>query len=324
MRLSVPGNLLLLGEYAVTEEGGLGLALAVDRRVSAEVHPADALVVEGFWGSGRLRWTPSKAESSALIRAIVDTWRRYCSTTDPKDRAYPNQERASILEQPRVHIRVDSSALFVRGRKGGFGSSAAVAVALSCVLLSLYGFEGAELMRAAAGIALEAHRRAQGGRGSGYDIYASLYGGFGCLTGGAQPQWRAVQLPWLPPMYLFRGPESVSTSGSLGFYERWKEADPPAFQRFLERSNQNVVDFLQSGDWPGARRSFEKAARLGLELGQRIGVSAAITAPESLDPGLYKAVGAGNELGIYVAEKQKEEPRMELVEAAAEGVRWNT
>jgi mevalonate kinase len=39
MRASVPANLLLLGEYAVLEEGGLGLAVAVDPRVRISAAP---------------------------------------------------------------------------------------------------------------------------------------------------------------------------------------------------------------------------------------------------------------------------------------------
>ena len=294
------------------------MALAVERRVSVQVEPADTLEVEGSWGSERLRWTRSRPEGSTLITAIVDTWQEHCRATGPRD------SDGDAPEAVKAHILLDSSAFFSGTRKSGFGSSAAVTVALSCALLSLSGFEGVALNKAVADISIAAHRRAQGGRGSGYDVYASLYGGFGCLTGGAKPQWRSVRLPWLPPLYLFRGPSSVSTPGSLGFYERWKAAGPAAFRRFLEQSNRNVNEFVKAPTWPHARPAFEQAKRLGLQLGETIGVPAAIDAPGCLDPGLYKALGAGNELGIYVAEKQTTEPEMELVEVAAEGVRWNT
>ena len=310
MRLTVPGNLLLLGEYAVTEEGGLGLALAVDRRVSLELEPSSALVVEGRWGGGTAHWTRESAGRSPLITAIVETWRE--------------QVYSRGVGVPGARIVVDSSAFFTAGRKSGFGSSAAVTVALTCALLHLSGFSGSQLIRCAARIALLAHRRAQGGRGSGYDVYASLYGGFGCLVGGSEPSWQAVELPWLPPLYIFRGPSSVSTPSSIQSYERWKSCDPAGWRSFLDESNQGVRRFLQADSWPAARRAFTASKELGLRLGERIGVPARIEAPGSLAPELHKALGAGNELGIYLAETPPNEAALEPVVVAPEGIRWNS
>ena len=53
--LSAPANLLLLGEYAVLEEGGLGLALAVERRARITVEPSDGLEVLGRRPGGSFR-----------------------------------------------------------------------------------------------------------------------------------------------------------------------------------------------------------------------------------------------------------------------------
>jgi phosphomevalonate kinase len=324
MRLTVPGNLLLLGEYAVTEEGGLGLALAVERRVVVALEPASSLVVEGSWGGGELRWTRKSAEQSPLISAVVETWQEFLSARDDSRRA-AELPTAEVSKMPTAaRISVDSSALFSGGRKGGFGSSAAVTVALTCALLHLSGFRGEELTRLAAGIALPAHRRAQGGRGSGYDVWASLKGGFGCLTGGREPRWQAVELPWLPPLYLFRGRESVSTPNSLMHYERWKRSNPEQWRSFFNESNRSVRAFLQADGWPQARRSFAALKNLGLRLGEQIGVPAEIEAPPSLAPELYKALGAGNELGICLAETQPQESSLESVSVALEGVKWNT
>jgi phosphomevalonate kinase len=322
-RLSVPGNLLLLGEYAVTEEGGLGLAMAVDRRVVVDTEPAPTLIVEGRWGGEAVRWSGDSDNSSPLIAAVVETWREQLYTRGiciPAGQA----PEAGESREPSARILVDSSAFFTGGRKSGFGSSAAVTVALTCALLSLSGFAGTQLLRCAARLALLAHRRSQGGRGSGYDVYASLYGGIGCLSGGAEPSWQALELPWLPPLYVFRGPASVSTPNSLEHYERWKSCDPSAWSSFLEQSNRAVRRFLQADSWSQARRAFIDSKQLGLGLGERIGVSAAIEAPDSLNPQLFKALGAGNELGIYLSETPAVEPALEAVAPAREGVRWHT
>jgi phosphomevalonate kinase len=326
MRLTVPGNLLLLGEYAVTEEGGLGLALAVDKRVSAEVQPADALSVEGRWGEEAVLWTAESPQGSPLINGIVETWREqlYARGLCPLDAEAP---KLCGRRDPAGRVVVDSSPFFEGGRKSGFGSSAAVTVALTCALLHLSGFSGPQLLECAARISLLAHRRVQGGRGSGYDVYASLYGGFGCLVGGARPSWQAVRLPWLPPMYLFAGSAGVSTTDSLRRYERWKASDPAWWRSFLQQSNRAVRRFLQADNWPCARAAFTDAKELGLQLGQRIGVSAAVEAPAALPPQLYKALGAGDELGIYVAETPLEARSpgrcgLESVVPSREGVRW--
>jgi phosphomevalonate kinase len=328
MRLTVPGNLLLLGEYAVTDEGGLGLALAVDRRVVLDVEPCSELVVEGRWGEDAVQWTPETTESSPLITAIVETWREQLYS---RGICTPGEGASRLRDtrEPAARIIVDSSGFFTGGRKSGFGSSAAVTVALTCGLLHLSGFSGSQLLQCAARLALLAHRRAQGGRGSGYDVYASLYGGFGCLVGGAEPSWQAVELPWLPPLYIFAGPSSVSTPDSLRQYELWKNCDPMAWRSFLEESNQAIRRFLQADDWLQARRAFTALKELGLRLGERIGVSAAIEAPDSLVPELCKALGAGNELGIYLSEaapdaRRPDEPALEAVVPAWEGVQWHS
>jgi phosphomevalonate kinase len=292
-----------------------------------EVQPSPALIVEGRWGEEVVHWTAESAEASPLISAIVGIWREQlyvCGVCVPGERT----PAIGDSREPAARISVDSSAFFAGGRKSGFGSSAAVTVALTCALLHLSGFSGLQLLQCAARLALLAHRRVQGGRGSGYDVYASLYGGFGCLVGGAEPSWQAVQLPWLPPLYIFRGPESVSTPNSLQHYERWKAGDPAGGRSFLDQSNQAVRRFLQAENWPRARPAFTAAKQLGLRLGEQIGVSAAIGAPLFLDPQLYKALGAGDELGIYLAEvppeAQPDEPVLQAVTLAPEGVQWHS
>jgi phosphomevalonate kinase len=321
--LTVPGNLLLLGEYAVTEQGGLGLALAVERRVVVEMEPASELEVEGRWGEGK--------GTSPLISAIVETWREQlysrgiCSTGE-------GATGLGDAREPAARINVDSSAFFTAGRKSGFGSSAAVTVALTCALLHLSGLREDRLLQCAARLALLAHRRAQGGRGSGYDVYASLYGGLGCLVGGAEPSWQAVDLPWLPPLYIFPGPSSVSTPNSLEHYERWKNCDPAGWRNFLEESNHSIRRFLQAEDWVQARKAFAASKELGLRLGERIGVSAALDAPDSLAPQLYKAIAPRNEMGNNMTKSQPQEPgaldagspALEPVALSPEGVRWHS
>jgi phosphomevalonate kinase len=283
LRLSVPGNLLFLGEYAVIEPGGLGIAMALEPRVTAAVRPARSATVAGLARAGggtvESRWP---GEAAGLLGFAADA------------AASALARRAAGTGLAPVDVRVDSTGL-----AKGYGSSAAAAVAACAALLAAGGLRGAALVEEAAAAALAAHRAFQGGRGSGYDVTASVRGGIGLFWGGQRPRWTPLALDWIGPLVLFPGAAAVATSGSIARYQEWKKAHPADAAAFLAASNEAVAAFAGSGDWDEAARWFEKARELALELGRAIGVSAAIAAPAAAAPGaLCKAVGAGNELGV--------------------------
>jgi phosphomevalonate kinase len=295
VRASVPANLLLLGEYAVLEEGGLGLAVAVDPRVrisAAPGRPGAGLEVAARMDV-ELRWTPRGPRGdprTALLAAAVEV----CCPADP----------------PAGTIEVDSSDFFFGGRKGGFGSSAAAAVGLCWALLAL----AAGAPPQPAGVleaALAAHRRAQGGRGSGYDVFASFHGGAGLFVGGARPSWRPLDLPWLEPLYLFHGESSLSTPGAIGKYREWRLRRPGEARGFLEESNRLVSSFSRAASRGEALVSLRRCRELGLRLGEAIGVPASMQPPDDRD-GIRaedcKALGAGNELGLAFPERPPQLP----------------
>jgi phosphomevalonate kinase len=291
MRLSVPGNLLLLGEYAVLEKGGLGLAVAVERRLIVEAGPAPALTVTGSWSGGAdLSWSAADPAASPLITEAVSACEAYLASIG---RALPV-----------ARVRVDSSSFYVEGRKSGFGSSAAVAVGLVWTLLALSG-DGPD-PRAVSETALRAHRRAQGGRGSGYDVLASSYGGVGLFTGGERPAWEPLRLSWLAPLFLYRGPRSVSTPRAIDRYRQWRDRYPREADAFLRESNRHVLAFARSRSRAEAASWLARSRELGMQLGERIGVDASLAAPEALPPGELKALGAGNELGLYFPDQAPE------------------
>lgn len=92
MRVKVPGNLLLLGEYAVTMPGGLGIAVAVDRYLTIDIEKSSHYQFSGF-------------DDDSLVRHILGDDTNY-----------------------KIHI--DSSEFYENGQKLGFGSSAAITVGL--------------------------------------------------------------------------------------------------------------------------------------------------------------------------------------------------
>jgi phosphomevalonate kinase len=310
MTVSVPGNVILLGEYAVLEEGGLGAAFAVQNRVRLQAEAAQTLTVEGRWPGGSFLWTPAAPQgesASPLVPAVVATvteWR----------------QRQGMGDIPRLRIRIDSSELYLaRGRKAGFGSSAAVAVALVIALRA--GRDDAS-----AGLALAAHRLAQGGTGSGYDVYCSFHGGWGMFRGGAEPSWEERARPADLRLYLFPGPGPVATREAIQSFLQWKGHESGRASRLIQKSNDNVRAFLAAGSAQEAAAAFRKGRQTGIDLGDEIGVQARIPVPFDVDPELCKAVGAGNELGAYLQVPGAPEPPaasgLLLVQASKEGAVW--
>jgi phosphomevalonate kinase len=291
VRLSVPGNILLLGEYAVLEEGGLGLAMAVDRRARITCQPSGGLAVTGSWPGSTLAWTPREPDASPIVTAAVAAVEQW-------------QRRAGAGTEPwKTHISVDSSAFFLSdGRKSGLGSSAAVTVGIVCALLDAAGRGDAVRDGTAALLAIQAHRNAQGGAGSGYDVTCSFHGGLGLFRGGALPSWEPCTLPWLPTVYLFTGKAPVSSPQAVRRYTEWKERSPGSAREFLDESNRNVLTFIRASTAAEALQSLGDCKRLGISLGAAIGVSARLSLPPGLDERGCKAVGAGNELGACLLE----------------------
>lgn len=288
--VSVPANLLLMGEYAVLEEGGKGVALALDYRARGElVRPR---------GAPGGREAPSPATSTLTITGALPTG----PVVWPGDSGILGRVADYLCERLGAiagSITVDTAAFYTRdGRKRGFGSSAAVTVALTALWCAASGPRPDD--RRVRTLATEAHRAAQDGRGSGYDVATSSSGGIVAFTGGLHPRAEGVELPWLPPIALFAGRTEVRTTDAVERYHRWREREPNAAERFVSRSNELVERFMEADSWEHARPHFERYVRLSLELGCAIGVSAAIPPPTATSGVVraYKAVGAGNELGI--------------------------
>lgn len=165
-----PGKLVLTGEYAVLEAGEPSVVAAVDRMISAEVKPAstyrfsspslgldeaEVLVIDGIW-------SPQAGPAPRLLfaAAAVNTALRYLRELEKE--ALP------------FSLALDGNLESPEGQKYGFGSSAAVTVAIIGALLGAHGLHPeAPLIFKLAAIA---HQTAQGS-GSGVDVAAATYGG---------------------------------------------------------------------------------------------------------------------------------------------------
>jgi phosphomevalonate kinase len=313
MDVTVPGSILLLGEYAILEEGGLGLAMAVERRVRVTTIGAEGLSVEGLWQGGALAWTPRDPSASPLVAAVVEVVEKWLQDAGAETRPWS------------ACVRLDSSALFSsEGRKSGLGSSAAVTVGLVCALLAAAGRPDRAAKTMIPLLATRAHRMAQGGRGSGYDISCSFHGGMGIFHGGALPSWEPCRLREDYEVFLYPGPSPVSSSEAIRRYALWKEKSPGAARAFLEESNRSVMDFIKARSTAEAEQRLRTCRKLGREVGEAIGVPADIEPPPGLDPSWCKALGAGNELGACLLPGGAPDhgENIQRVRMSEEGVVW--
>ena len=311
--LSVPGNVLLLGEYAVTEPGGLGIALGSGPRALGESEPAEELSLTARFGAEERRWPE---EPLPLVEVALDAL-----------------AEEGIAPEPQ-RLEIDTSRFYRGGRKLGFGSSAAATVLLTAHLLSAAPEatlpEKEELFH----LALKVHRRLQGGRGSGYDVAASIWGGTITFAGGKRPEVKRAELSWLPRLYALAGREAVKSGSALESYNRWKVERPEEGKRFLRRSNELVREVLSAESWEKGAAHLKEAKRLGEELGRRIGVNGSFRLTEKMKqhnilhcdrgPVLIKSVGAGSEMGVLFTPCEVEERGVEAVELSQneEGLRW--
>lgn len=316
--LSVPGNLLLFGEYAVLEEGGLGIACALAPHVEVRVRPSSGFSISGRLGAQSYRFSSADGtETGGFLGAVAS----YLESR--------LESGGRSLSELDVHIDIDSSAfLAASGRKRGFGSSAAATVGLCEAVCDAVGMPEGDTSGAGgdgAGprgktrsgpapgcgsgpapgaarftLAVEAHRSAQGGRGSGYDVAASYYGGLGLFRGGAAPELEPISLPWLPALSLYETGVTESSARAVARYTSWKAEHPEAAREFRARSNRLVSALVEETTWDAAREIVFALTRHGVELGQAIGVPAEVEKPDiaDSDASVCKAVGAGAELAL--------------------------
>ena len=341
IRVGAPGNLLLCGEYAVLEPGGLGIALAVAPRAVAEIAPqAGRTSPRAAQRSRRktglqitCRTAPGRPPVVYRPRAQLEEATRLPAT------CFSYLEREGLVSQPRnLEITLDTRSFFApNGEKRGFGSSAAATVACSAALLTAEGYARARVRELLLEHAVAIHREFQGGRGSGYDVLISTLGGAALFRGGPAPQAEPITAPWLHGAFIAFASESVATSGAVHRYERWKLARPEAARNFIERSNALVTELAGAQSRGHALTVIGHLAELGVELGRQIEVPAE---PPSevrgrvaarLGPTVAKALGAGNELVLCLPSgeppprlAERDRDTIQPLQPAFEGVSWST
>jgi mevalonate kinase len=308
---SVPANLLLAGEYAITRPGGLGIALATSPRAHAWVeeenrHPSMSretspkIRVRAITGiNPEVIWPDQTLPVAQSIVSEVGDLTRMGGTPSPRPGT----------------ITIDTSAFFDErtGEKLGLGSSAAAAVLLTAGVFHLHGLDPTENLTHLVQTAINAHRRAQGGRGSGYDLACSALGGTICFVGGDNPSWERVDLygEWhRQGVQLFTWRTAIPVR-SAGAVEKFDRVFPPGPEgdRFVTESNRVVEQLTRARSWAEIKDSMNRAREISRGVGAAIGVPADLPAdlPAEIQTEkkrkmdwVAKTSGAGNERAVLL------------------------
>jgi phosphomevalonate kinase len=258
---SAPGSLLISGEYLITEEGGTGLALAAGGRAELYIEESSEWQLAGRLPGENLYWKPSDGDNSTLMAAVFDD----------------DLISATTGSEQKYKLCVDTKIFFdTDGRKLGYGSSAAAA------LLYSRGLNMSADLQAVTGMALRAHRRWQGGGGSGYDVITSANGGTGYFVGGEEPAWTPLNWPEGLNCWVIKGPEPVNSSDAVKQYRQWRDDNPehwksiPLFLDLLT-ATETVKNLLSDSGLPDPKMLLDRIHELavhGRRLGDAIGVPA--------------------------------------------------
>ena len=238
-----PGKAVLWGEYAVLA-GAPAVVLAVARHAVCELTPSAAyrFIASGFEAPDSefrgLPLNPPNADPAALLG-----WQVL--------RAFDGEALAPAT------FRLDTDAFYSEGRKLGLGSSAALCVAIEGACAHLAG-EVPQYERA-----LDAHRRFQGGRGSGIDVAAAFFGGARRFQDGTS-QPLAIALP--ERRFVWTG-ESADTGGRIDRFAAYLNGgNTGALDNLAERSERLCrapsLDALD--DYADALRQLDRSAGLGI------------------------------------------------------------
>ncbi len=238
---SAPGKLFLGGEYAVLY-GAEAVVSAVNRRAVA------------FLSEGRVR-------DSVFVTAVREHVQAYMETRLGSSPCFPP-------------IGVKSSGFHIDHHKLGLGSSAAVAAAAAGLLFELAGLTVPQHREVILRIASDAHRAAQGGKGSGADVATSVMGGTILFT----TQGILTPLPGqeIRIVTVWSG-ASASTSEMIGQIQRFKKTAPnhhaACFDALREGAGELAEAWRRSapkGIITASRRYARLMERLGRESGAPI------------------------------------------------------
>jgi phosphomevalonate kinase len=259
-----PGKLFLVGEYGVLT-GGTAVVAAVDRFVTGQF-------VENATAASAL-----VAEATRLARSHLDAeW---------------GTGWAGLPDGAPV---IDSAALAAEGRKLGLGSSAAAA---AVAVGATFAAAGADVPRDRPTLfvlAERAHRAAQGGRGSGADVAAAVFGGVIAYgrTAAAAPKIQPLA-PAPVEIIVFTAGDPRATPDAVRSVEALAVRDPQRHALRMSELHRAADGFVRGWELRDGPAVVDAARAAGLTLAA-LGDDAALeiwTAPVRAAAALAEELG---------------------------------
>lgn len=312
--VSVPGSILLLGEYFILEPGMRGLSMAVEPRLTltAERSQKWTIVAKG-------NNEPACFTVEHIIPGLVPTIRQISgfswATADifqiVIEQFIKKQAKNPLVDLEPSTITIDSSKLFHDNKKLGLGSSAGVVVAFSAYLFLLL-YKGKLDKEQLLDFCIPVHKLVQSGSGSGYDVLTSIEGGLLFFT---MSSYSATQKYLLSTFdsELWCAMNEVKTASAIHKYEAFKKKHPLLTKlvcnktQILVQAAYSIIASLQKQATSKLKLSSEqpeyhdllailrKGGCIGARFGKMIGVPAEFPIQSAA---LIKSLGAGNEMAL--------------------------
>jgi len=324
---SAPGKLLLSGEYAVLR-GAPAVSVSVGVRAVARTCRGPAALLDTLGGreypfawspTTGLQWLEQDPGDRGRLPAAVFDVLAGCPELPP----WPES----------VQLQLDTDAFACGGSKYGLGSSAALTVALTALMAQVLG-QAAD-GDALAAIAARAHRRFQGGSGSGVDVMTALHGGLLCVRPATDPP-RAEALRWPDGlcMVIAWSGRPASTPALISAFDTFAAgAGAAGLLQSLQRCASDAAEAWASGD---PRRVLEHtrsfaASLMALDRAGSIGIFTdahrCLMDISTAAGAVYKSSGAGGgDLGFALTDDRSvaERLRRDFVAAGFEVLELET
>lgn len=326
IQYSVPGNMIIFGEYYITEQGSSALCCAVNTRAHITIDFFSAqeigippntpllILLECIYNNENVKYkTPEDCNLLSIAKKLYAEYEsQFQPSSDYHTTTVLNTDEMKFMESQSVLIKavVDTNNFYLKKDNGiteklGLGSSETSAILFSMLAVILQNRDPLSNVQSLARYAAQVHYIWQGNKGSGYGVYTSIFGGVGIFyqaTDLAEPSWSALDVPSEMYWYYRKGQKNIISKNAITAFQNWKKQSSQEYVQ-LEKEVSNHLAQVQAifKDKHAMRQWFIEARTIGERLGQHIGIDARLNIDDNEHEIVWKATGAGNESALGIS-----------------------